>query len=250
MNSISFKLLADFVDGCTNEESLSLKRFTEEEGVEALIDFCRVNDEAWVSNVKISLDRCPRTALNFKSGIVIDLRNIFDFLSKHQQEKFWTVVCMLIGRSCQELDQKRQQEVQEASVNFCTNLAMTGNTMDPNFVPEFVTINKVAIANRMFNSLNTNINLRKESHGPFWDHLTHIYNVMNPYDKIVPNAINELISSLSSVMPQEVGDETKMADLPGIITQLLQSGTVNSLLSDPSKMKGLLASAMEMLPPM
>lgn len=202
---------------------------TYEDQVKGVLNFFEQNKNAWVSDTKMELEKCIEPRLSIGNRF-IDLRHYFEYLSPMEQKQFWIMLSIFVDRNPTLIHQKRQFELEQALQHFCKDLSQVDVNMTIQEALNFVESNREAIETRLMAKLNYNIQLAECDQELFWLHMEKIYNLKNPFDKIVYESnpsfslVKNLIDKTSTITSTPDGQ----IDFASLFTTIL----------DPTMMQG------------
>lgn len=207
--------------------------------VQALTNFIAVNEDAWTSDTTMDLKKCITKKLEY-STFTIDLEQVFEYVSAIEQKKFWIFVSIITNRNPDQIAQERQHQLNQAVQDFANDLSKIDVNMSPQDIVEYVQSNKEAIQTRFTTKLYPAIPLSSSDYPHFWAHLEKIYNLLNPYDKIIfqPNKSHQLVTNIFDKMnsmpnsehenqaPQEILQHLLSSDIMQQVSELVKDGGV------------------------
>ena len=252
-SSTSFLDILTFLDSKTIEYTGERDAFvntigratTSEQQMMALLHFITENSSAWKSDMFMVIEKCKVKNIIITDEYVIKLDEIFDFLSEHDKQRFWIMVCMCVGRTSTAIAEKRMEMLQAAVSAFSSDLEKINFSVSHEDIMRLVTTNKSAISTRLVAKLNVNVPLEKQNYEPFWEHMENIYNILNPYDQILfvssksHNIISQIVDTVSvafnnssEMNPQDILQTLLNQNIIKDLGRMLQDGDAGEIIAD------------------
>lgn len=253
--SPSFLDILTFLDTKTIEYTGSQDAFVKtighatsvEQQMMALMRFITKNSAAWKSDMFMDIDKCKDKNIIITDGCVIKLDEIFKFLSEHDRQKFWIMVCMCIGRTSTAIAETRSIMLQAAVEEFSSDLEKINFSVSHDDIIQLVSTNTSAISTRLVAKLNVKVPLEKQNYDPFWEHMENIYNIMNPYNQILfvssksHNIVSKIVDTVSDAFnngdgseltPQTILQTLMNQDIFGELGKMMEGGNAGEIISD------------------
>lgn len=233
--------LVDFLISQTNDQSLLvLKTIPEQTVILGFTNFVAENDHAWISDREIDLTKCNTKVVVFEQDKILDLVKCFEHLSPKQQKEFWIHVCIIIGKDVKKIEEERTVKINQALVNFSNDLKSIQIDIAPVNLFNFVTNNYNAILHRSRQELTEDlVNLTPNNEKQFWEHMEFIWNLINPYNKIVQNSTHNLLNQLiSQIGPDNGNDLTAVLEkflnpnIVGILKPVIENGGIEEMIKN------------------
>lgn len=221
---------------------------TNEEIAISCNNFCVVNNDSWIADYELDMNKCADTCLHIGTR-QLDLCTLTqDHMSKIQRQTFWRIVSELGGRALDVIENHRQAQLSEALQLFASNLKTIDVHIGVDDLRNFIASNREAIENRYLQCLQPKLNIPlnlKADVDTFWNHMEQIYNIMHPYNRIKRNIASDLVSNI--VHKISTSQSTSPTNLIGEIISNETLEQMAHIMSTPNGLPNILSSLMSVI---